>query len=238
VPDERLEDWPPAHRELLVRGLRRRFVTSGGATVWEFDEMRLDPFHPGNGELYRSLRLGIAEAIVLVMRTPRDPKHLFEVVGLQPPADGLGVMEYRAVETNVTHELIVRRACTYTRGSMVIGELQWVEGEGALNRIVNPLQARRGRERQEIADALAGLRVMSNLTKRAGGRPADWPDEDTFRAKVEPVVRSLRKQRGKATRDNAAEELSISSDYLKDLTHDLTGLSWPEFVKTVPDKEV
>ena len=81
-----------------------------------------------------------------------------------------------------------------------------------------------------------GCRRLLNRFKRpfrTGGRPADWPDEPTFREKVEPVVRSLRARFGKATRDRAAEELSISSDYLKDLTHDLTGLDWPAFVATV-----
>jgi hypothetical protein len=46
-------------------------------------------------------------------------------------------------------------------------------------------------------------------------------------------VRSLRDRYGKATRDKAAKELSIDSDWPKDLTHDLTGLDWPTFVKTV-----
>jgi hypothetical protein len=93
----------------------------------------------------------------------------------------------------------------------------------------------------QVRVALSGLKLIGHAQDLPPiGRPVgsgDYPDEQTFRSTVEPLIRSLRKHRGRATRDAAAEELSISSDYLKDLTHDLIGRTWPEYVKTVPDKE-
>ena len=95
------------------------------------------------------------------------------------------------------------------------------------------------KDAKEVNRARQDFRLIDDLStpRPKGGRPADWPDEPTFRAKVEPVVRALRTRYGKATRDKAAEELHISSDWLKDLTHDLTGIEWPAFVNSVDQKD-
>jgi hypothetical protein len=164
---ERLEDWPPALHDILSRGLRQRFIDSETGTFWHFDEERMDPLNPEVRNFFRNLKLDFREAIILVSWTPRDPKHLYEIIGHRPPADGFGEVSYRPVGSAEIRSLIARRACVYTAGSMVIGEI----AEGGLDRIVNPSYARLGRHK-DIADANNGLRHLLHIAKHAGGRPA------------------------------------------------------------------
>lgn len=60
------------------------------------------------------------------------------------------------------------------------------------------------------------------------------PDVASFRAAVEPVLRNLRAQRVKPTRDRVAKELHIQPRELQRLTAHLLGIEWSTFARSVP----
>jgi len=155
--------------------------------------------------------------------------HLLILEGFQVkvPAEGAPWWHFEAESGPLTIEL--RSAIARRSHSPVWPRALWAPGQETEASIV--ITGTRWTTKDLKAAGTALRRLQGRISR--GGRLADWPDETVFREKVEPVVRALQATCGKATRNEAAEKLGISSDWLKDLTHDLTGLDWPAFVKTV-----
>ena len=59
------------------------------------------------------------------------------------------------------------------------------------------------------------------------------PDAASFRAAVEPILRTLRARGVKPTRDRVAKELRIQPRQLQRLTATLVGMEWSTFARSV-----
>ena len=84
----------------------------------------------------------------------------------------------------------------------------------------------------EISDALR--RDRTPPSQRGRRRDPHYASEPAFRDWITPYVRSVRKRDGSATKDSVAGEVPTDAKYLGNRCHELTGLDWPAFVKTVP----
>jgi hypothetical protein len=96
----------------------------------------------------------------------------------------------------------------------------------------SPDEMLRAQKMLAISSALRrGEQPASSPGRRSGS--GEFPDEKTFRAKVEPIIREMRDTGEEPTRWKVAGKLHINEDYLRRTCRHLTGLDWPAFAESV-----
>jgi hypothetical protein len=169
---------------MLDQGLRHAGTDERGI-VWRYDITAIrSPFlEPVNDDIYRTARAAANEQLyVAAMLADRYPDHVFALIGLPAPADGLGPIELRAAGGHITLSLIVRVMQAYCRSSSVFGEVVWIKGKGQQargeNRIRNAPFDRNRRDLKDTRAALTGVEMLLDMTKRRG------PKEGTVDAAI------------------------------------------------------
>jgi hypothetical protein len=212
--EERIEDWPPSVREILSHGLPRQIDLVSGGT-WHFDVAPIDMLDPENKPIIQECRAVDSEQLfhLVLMNRNKYPTHLFEFIGLDAPAEGMGPVTWPFADGLHQVQLAIRRMRAYTRGSDVFAEVEWTNDDAGVDRIVNASFARPRTAQREITDAYIGLLALLSMTPPAGGRHS--LEEDTESGWIEQTQSAIAfKHQHRCTWEVAASHIGISTRQL------------------------